>query len=192
MPFIAHAAIRTAERSAAACARRSGGGAAGSDAGARRHHRLESREGSRDVAAGEFFTGLFSTALEAGEIVSEIKIPAAPTSVFGRRRPFSPFAGAATCLAGVAARLEVDGRGVARRRASRCSVSAIVRCWLRRGAIEARSRPRKSSARPPRPSRDDIDPTSDIHATSKYRRHLAAVLTRRALEQALLSKELFT
>jgi CO/xanthine dehydrogenase FAD-binding subunit len=38
-------------------------------------------------------------------------------------------------------------------------------------------------------ARDDIDPTSDIHATSKYRRHLAGVLTRRALERALLSKE---
>ena len=38
-------------------------------------------------------------------------------------------------------------------------------------------------------ARDDIDPTSDIHATSKYRRHLAGVLTRRALEQALLSKD---
>jgi CO/xanthine dehydrogenase FAD-binding subunit len=31
---------------------------------------------------------------------------------------------------------------------------------------------------------DDIDPGSDIHATSEFRRHLANVLARRALEQA--------
>jgi CO/xanthine dehydrogenase FAD-binding subunit len=30
----------------------------------------------------------------------------------------------------------------------------------------------------------DIDPTSDIHASREFRRHLAAVLTRRALERA--------
>jgi CO/xanthine dehydrogenase FAD-binding subunit len=33
-------------------------------------------------------------------------------------------------------------------------------------------------------STEEIDPSSDIHATAKYRRHLAEVLTRRALEQA--------
>jgi CO/xanthine dehydrogenase FAD-binding subunit len=33
-------------------------------------------------------------------------------------------------------------------------------------------------------STDDIDPGSDIHATAEFRRHLANVLTRRALEEA--------
>jgi len=32
---------------------------------------------------------------------------------------------------------------------------------------------------------DEIDPGSDIHATAEFRRHLANVLTRRALEEAL-------
>ncbi len=31
---------------------------------------------------------------------------------------------------------------------------------------------------------DDIDPSSDIHATAEFRRHLAKVLARRALDQA--------
>ena len=34
-------------------------------------------------------------------------------------------------------------------------------------------------------SSEDIDPSSDIHATTEFRRHLAGVLTRRAIEQAL-------
>jgi CO/xanthine dehydrogenase FAD-binding subunit len=35
----------------------------------------------------------------------------------------------------------------------------------------------------------DIDPPADIHASSAYRRHLAAVLTRRVLERAFQSLE---
>ena len=33
-------------------------------------------------------------------------------------------------------------------------------------------------------SAEEIDPSSDIHATAEFRRHLANVLTRRALEEA--------
>ena len=43
--------------------------------------------------------------------------------------------------------------------------------------------------RPKPPPRIDIDPTSDIHASSRYRRQLAAVLIRRVLERAFLSLE---
>ena len=50
-------------------ARRSGGRAAGRDAGARCHDsRSQNAQGSRDVPAADFFTGLFSTALEPGEL----------------------------------------------------------------------------------------------------------------------------
>ena len=198
MPFIAHAAIRTRGTI--------GGSLAHADPAAELPAvmlalnatiRLEKREGSRDVQASEFFTGLFSTVLEPGEIVSEIRIPAAPPSgaramwafqEFSRRR--GDFA-----LAGVAARLEVDGRGV-------CTNARIALFGVGDRPMLAGAGARAIEGQVPTSeliraaadaiARDDIDPTSDIHATSKYRRHLAGVLTRRALAQALLSKELFT
>jgi carbon-monoxide dehydrogenase medium subunit len=34
-------------------------------------------------------------------------------------------------------------------------------------------------------ARDEIDPTGDIHASAEYKRHLAAVLGRRAIETAV-------
>jgi len=191
MPFIAHAAIRTRGTI--------GGSLAHADPAAELPAvmlaldatiRLEKRGGSRDVQAGAFFTGLFSTVLEAGELVSEIRIPAAPAAgvraasaflEFSRRR--GDFA-----LAGVAARLELDGRGV-------CTKARIALFGVGDRPMLASSGARAIEGQVPTPeviravadaaASDDIDPTSDIHATSKYRRHLAGVLTRRALERAL-------
>jgi aerobic carbon-monoxide dehydrogenase medium subunit len=198
MPFIAHPAIRTRGTI--------GGSIAHADPAAELPAvmlaldaiiRIENRYGSRDVPASEFFTGLFSTALEAGEIVSEIRIPVAPKSgvratsaflEFSRRR--GDFA-----LAGVAARLELDSEGVCRNaRITLFGVGDRPMLSANGARIIVGQVPTQEVIRATADaaSRDDIDPTSDIHATSKYRRHLAAVLTRRALEQALLSKERFT
>ena len=189
MPFIAHAAIRTRGTI--------GGSLAHADPAAELPAvmvaldatiRIEKRGGSRDVPAGEFFTGLFSTVLEAGEIVSEIRIPAAPASgvrtasaflEFSRRRGDFALAGVAVCL-------ELDGRGV-------CTKARIALFGVGDRPMLAASGARMIEGQVPTPeviraaadaiARDDIDPTSDIHATSKYRRHLAGVLTRRALER---------
>jgi len=76
MPFIAHAAIRTRGTI--------GGSLAHADPAAElpavmlaldARIRVESRAGAREIPASEFFTGLFSTALESGELLTEILIP---------------------------------------------------------------------------------------------------------------------
>ena len=191
MPFIAHPAIRTRGTI--------GGSLAHADPAAELPAvmlalgatiRIEKRGGSRDVPAGEFFTGLFSTVLEEGEIVSEIAIPVPPASgvrsasaflEFSRRR--GDFA-----LAGVAARLEIDGRGV-------CTNARIALFGVGDRPMLAVSGAKIIEGQTPTAeiiraaaeaaAKDDIDPTSDIHATSRYRRHLAGVLIRRALERAV-------
>jgi len=191
MPFIAHAAIRTRGTI--------GGSLAHADPAAELPAvmlaldatiRIEKRDGAREVPAGEFFTGLFSTVLEDGEIVTEIAIPATvPPGVrsssafleFSRRR--GDFA-----LAGVAARLEVDDGGT-------CKLARIALFGVGDRPILAVSAAGILQGQKPTPeiiraaaeatAQDDIDPTSDIHATSRYRRHLAGVLLRRALEHAV-------
>jgi CO/xanthine dehydrogenase FAD-binding subunit len=189
MPFIAHLAIRTRGTI--------GGSLAHADPAAELPAvmlaldatiRIEKHNGSREVAAREFFTGLFSTALEDGEIVTEIRIPAAPASgvrstsaflEFSRRR--GDFA-----LAGVAASLDSDARGV-------CTRARIALFGVGDRPMPAESGARVIEGQLPTAeviraaaeaiATDDIDPTSDIHATSRYRRHLAGVLARRALER---------
>ena len=198
MPFIAHPAIRTRGTI--------GGSLAHADPAAELPAvmlaleatiRVEKRDGSREVPAGEFFTGLFSTALEDGEIVTEIRIPTAlPPGVrsasafleFSRRR--GDFA-----LAGVAARLETDDSGVCTRaRVALFGVGdrpmlAVSAAKVIEGQLPTAEVIRAAAETA---AKDDIDPTSDIHATSRYRRHLAGVLTRRALAHAASQSKIST
>jgi carbon-monoxide dehydrogenase medium subunit len=196
MPFIAHVAIRTRGTI--------GGSLAHADPAAElpavmlaldARIRLESEKGSREVAASDFFTGLFSTAIESDELVTEIVIPnphagsIAPASGVRTGSAFTEFSRrhGDFALAGVAASVALDDGG-------RCASARIAlfgvgdRPMLAASGATAlvgqRPTPDALRAAADATAANDIDPTSDIHASSKYRRHLAGVLTRRTLERA--------
>jgi CO/xanthine dehydrogenase FAD-binding subunit len=150
---------------------------------------LRGRSRRRQIAASEFFTGLFSTALEPGELVTTIEIPAASSRDARRGWAFEEFSRrhGDFALAGVAAAVALDDRG-------RCTDARVVllgvgdRPLLAAHAAKALAGevPTADSIRAAAEAAagPDIDPTSDIHASSKYRRQLARVLTRRVLERA--------
>jgi CO/xanthine dehydrogenase FAD-binding subunit len=191
MPYIAHPAIRTRGTV--------GGSLAHADPAAElpavmtaldARIRLENATGAREVPAAEFFTGLFSTALEPGEILAEIAIPRAQAGRARHGHAFLEFSRrhGDFALAGVAADITLDEAG-------RCASARIAlfgvgdRPML--GGTGARAlighRPNADALRAAADAiaTNDIDPTNDIHASSSYRRHLAGVLTRRALERAV-------
>ncbi len=148
--------------------------------------RLQSQAGERWVPASEFFIGLFTTILEPEELLVEIKLPAIPKR-YGwslkevARRPHD-FA-----LSGVAASVGLDDAG-------KCQHAKMV--FLSSGdgpmegvqgvAILEGQTPSEELIRQAAEvaATNDIDPSSDIHATAEFRRHLANVLARRALEEA--------
>jgi CO/xanthine dehydrogenase FAD-binding subunit len=189
MPFIAHRAIRNRGTI--------GGSLAHADPAAELpavmvalDARLRARRENRDrwIAASAFFTGVFSTALEPDELLVEIVIPPAAAggasigcSFTEMSRRHGDFA-----LAGVAAVVALDAAGqCTRARVALLNVSD-------RPVLAATVEPLLVGQRPSLEAIDaaaaaataDIDPTSDIHASGRYRRRLAAVLTRRALQQA--------
>jgi len=91
MPFVAHAAIRTRGTL--------GGSLAHADPAAELPavmlaldavFTVRSRQGARHVRAADFFTGLFTTALEAGELLTEVTIPPRPVRSRASRRPRTP------------------------------------------------------------------------------------------------------
>lgn len=192
MPFIAHAAIRSRGTM--------GGSLAHADPAAElpavmlalnATFTVQGRAGTRVVDAASFFTGLFSTALEPGELLVRVSVPrrASRTAVafdeVSRRHGDFALAGCAAQVvvdeAGVCTGVRVGLLGLADRpvlahQAARRLVGQRLTADALRDAAEASAM-------------HDIDPTSDIHASSRYRRHLAAVLIRRVLARACLSLE---
>ena len=142
--------------------------------------------GTREVPADEFFVGVFSTAVQPGELLTEIRIPPARTrSGFAFQeisRRHGDFA-----LVGVAAVVELDEQGhCAEARIALLSVGDRPMRAAQAGKVLAGQQPSVEAIRAAADAAAtrDIDPSSDIHASARYRRQLANVLTRRVLERA--------
>jgi carbon-monoxide dehydrogenase medium subunit len=148
--------------------------------------RLRSQKGERWVPASEFFIGSFTSVLEPEELLVEIKLPSLPErsgwSLREVARRHNDFA-----LIGVAAVVGLDKNGS-------CSEARIVFLSAGDRPVEALQavhvlKGQKPTAEAIEAAADkaasaDIDPGSDIHATAEFRRHLAKVLSRRALDEA--------
>ena len=148
--------------------------------------KIQKAKAERWVSADDFFIGLLMTCMEPEELLVEIEIPPLPARTGWSlkevaRRPHD-FA-----LVGVAVILTLDKKG-------RCEKTKLVYLSAGDGPITAPEAagllqgeeitPELITAAAEKASRDEIDPGSDIHATAEFRRHLANVLTRRALEEA--------
>jgi carbon-monoxide dehydrogenase medium subunit len=148
--------------------------------------KIQSLKGERVIPASEFFIGLLMTSMEPDELLVEIQIPDMPARSGWSlkevaRRPHD-FA-----LVGVAAVLTLDKK-------DRPTDARLVYLSAGDGPISAPAAagmlvgeevtPDLITAAAEKASADEIDPGSDIHATADFRRHLANVLTRRALEEA--------
>ncbi len=149
--------------------------------------KIQNQKGERLVPASEFFVGLLVTCMEPEDLLVEIQIPPLlPRSGWSlkevARRPHD-FA-----LMGVAAVLTLDKK-------ERCTEARMVYLSAGDGPIAAPEAaklligneitPELITAAAEKAATDEIDPGSDIHATADFRRHLANVLTRRALDEAL-------
>jgi aerobic carbon-monoxide dehydrogenase medium subunit len=137
----------------------------------------------RRVRAEDFFSGMFATVLEPGELLVAVEIPA------GAPRSGSAFMEVARrhgdyALAGVAVQLSLDDGRVADARVALLSVGDRPVLARAAGALVGQSPTPERMASIADAVRDEVDPPSDIHADAAYRRQLAGVLTRRAITLA--------
>jgi aerobic carbon-monoxide dehydrogenase medium subunit len=141
--------------------------------------------GERRVPAADFFQGFFTTALEPDEVLVAVCFPvAAPgtgVAFVEAARRHGDFA-----MVGAAA---VVNAGEGRITSARITLIGVADTPLRRPEAEQAllgaeidSAPFEQAAAM---AGEGLTPASDIHGTSTYRTHLARVLTRRALEQAV-------
>jgi carbon-monoxide dehydrogenase medium subunit len=134
---------------------------------------LASTSGERVVNAEDFFEGFLETALRPDELLTEIRVPR-QLGGFG----FQKFNRRAQdwAIVGVAVGTTEAGIGIA--------LVNMGHVPLRARATEAALASGASLEEAAALADQDSAPTSDLNATAEYRRHLARVLTRRALESA--------
>ncbi len=140
-----------------------------------------SAHSDRTVAAADFFLDAFTTALEPGEIVLEVELPAQDVTE-GSHYQKLPQPASGFAVVGVAARIL--------RTAGRVTLARIGVTGLAPSAFRARDAERilesgGSVAEAAATVGAGVEPNSDFYAAADYRLHLARVHAARALAAAL-------
>ena len=145
---------------------------------------VASPTGRRTVAARDFFLGALSVALEADELVTEVVFPKLPPGTgWGFEevsRRHGDFA-----LAAVGTMLTVaDGKIAQARIAIAGADEKALRASEAEGLLKGRALEPKLLDAACDAARACVNPNTDLHASSDYRRHLVGVLTGKALTAA--------
>jgi carbon-monoxide dehydrogenase medium subunit len=143
---------------------------------------IKGPNGERTVAAGDFFQDYLQTALAPDEVLTEVRVP----KLNGAGWSYQKFNRRAQdwAVVGVATVVERQNGTI---NAARIGLTNMGSTPLRATAAEsALAGARADSVAEATQSADEgTSPSSDIAASSEYRRHLARVLSRRAIEEAL-------
>jgi carbon-monoxide dehydrogenase medium subunit len=144
-----------------------------------------SDRGERTIAAADFFEGFLTTALAPDELLVAVRVPPLPersgvsfVELARRHRDFS--------MAGAGAAISLDQDG---------AIADVRLVFIGVGSGPVRAAEAEAALTGERPHADTLreaaeqavtglSPGSDVHASGEYRRRLAAVLARRALEEA--------
>ena len=147
-----------------------------------------SKNGDRSIRADDFFVDLMTTALDAGEILREIRIrksgPRTGQAYAKMAHPASGFA-----VVGVAANLSLGGDGNCEK--ASIGITGVSAKAFRPAGVESALKGAKLNdekiAGASAQATDAIDVNGDLFASADYRKHLAEVYTRRAITEALKS-----
>jgi aerobic carbon-monoxide dehydrogenase medium subunit len=137
--------------------------------------------GERTIAADDFFTGFLETALAPDEVLTEIRVPSFPDAGWS----FQKFQRRALdwAIVGVAAVVPRSGNGDAGATPG-IGLVHMGATPVRSAGTEAALGSGASAVDAASRADEGLDPPSDLNASADYRRHLARVLTRRALQEA--------
>jgi carbon-monoxide dehydrogenase medium subunit len=140
--------------------------------------------GERQLQAGDFFRGMFDTALKAGEVLTTIAFDAAPNSAYLKyHHPASHYA-----VVGSAVALTVDGGTIG---SARVGITGVGDSAFRAGGVEralagVRAGDDAAVAAACAGAASGQDARSDTFASGAYRAAMADVFTARAVARAAL------
>jgi carbon-monoxide dehydrogenase medium subunit len=149
--------------------------------------KAQSISGERWIDAKDFFAGMFTTALEPNEILVEIELPFMSAHTGWSFMEVAPRAGD-YALMGVAALVTLDENG-------KCTHAKLVYLNAGDGPVDAKDAAKSlegetlsdalMESAAAMASEKDINPFGNVHTSPEFQRHLAKVLTKKALKQAI-------
>jgi len=140
--------------------------------------------GQREIAPGDYFVDYLTTALDPGEILTAIRVPKLGPGWGFRYEKFQPTA-QAWAIVGVAALARRADGHVAEARIGLTNMGTVpVRARAAEAAAAGAEASREALAAAAANADEGADPPDDLRAAADYRRHLARVLTGRALARA--------
>jgi len=141
-------------------------------------------DGEREIAPAEFFVDYLTNALELGEILTGVRVPKLGAGWGFHYEKFQPTA-QAWAIVGVAALARRENGHVAEARIGLTNMSTVpVRALAAEAAAAGAVASADALAAAATYADEDTAPPDDLRAAADYRRHLARVLTGRALAAA--------
>jgi len=147
---------------------------------------LQSPSGSRTVAAENFFIDFYTTAIAGNEVLTEIRVPlpsSGTASAYAKLR--HPASGYIVVSAGAV---------IGRQQSGTCSLARVSVGGLGGAPFRAIASETELQGQPLNPqtiaaaaakAAEGTDPDSDSYATAEYKRHMATVYARKAIETAV-------
>jgi aerobic carbon-monoxide dehydrogenase medium subunit len=144
-----------------------------------------SSRGARTIAAADFFDGFLTTTLQPDELLTEVRFPGLPAGGGWSIQEFSRRSGDFGVVTVVVALAAGSNGTISEARVAFGGVAGTaVRAPSAEGALAGQTPSAALWKAAGREAAAGLDPPGDLHSTPEHRRHLAAVLTERALVEA--------
>ena len=141
------------------------------------------KDGEREIAADDFFRGMFATALEPGELVTSVKVPATGpgtgAAYLKHAHPASRYA-----VVGVAAVVTVENGSCTSARVTVGGLTAPPVDAAVESLVGGPGSEEAIATAAEKVPESLADVSGDTYASGEYRKHLATVLAKRALREA--------
>ena len=147
---------------------------------------LQSASDNRTVSADDFFTDFYTTALTANEVLTEIRVPLPPSGAGTAYAKLPhPASGYVVVSAGVLIHRQPSGQCASARIAIGGMGSNPIRATATEAALQGQPLTPDVIARAAAKAADGTDPDDDSYASADYKRQVATVYARRAIEAAV-------
>jgi len=148
--------------------------------------KLASSKGERTVLVAELFRDYYETVIEPGELLTEVIVPQQPANARGVYLKFLPRTEDDYATVAVGVQAEVQWSQCSRLRVALVAAGpTAIRAEAVERELEGMVINQRSIRRAAEAVEALIDPLDDFRGSAEYKRDMAVVFTRRALEQAL-------